>query len=581
MPRKILHLDLDAFFCAVEELRDPGLRGKAFAVGGRPESRGVVASCSYAARQFGVHSAMPMAQAVRACPGLLIVSSRHSDYGVVSKKVMEQICQLTPLVEQVSIDEAFMDISDLPEEGRIISEQLQATINRELQLPCSLGVATNKLVAKIATDVGKAARRGTSPPNAITVVPPGEEAAFLASLPTRALWGVGPKTATRLAEIGILTIGQLASQSEALLSSHFGKNGLDLVRHARGIDDSPVITTHSVKSISQETTFDRDVSDGTALRRTLKALSESVGSRLRQEHLSGGTIRLKLRWSNFTTLSRQATLSQPTDQDRVIFETACTLFDQTWTDGRPVRLLGVGASGLGNATRQLSLWDAGLEKEHRLLEAVDELRQRFGDEVIQHASRIEPPKTPLPKREEYRPPSMPATQDRPIPNSYWVIPGRFLAGEYPGALVDVEARGKICRILESGVTCFIDLTEPGESGLHPYEPLLMEEAARMNKKAQYIRMAIQDCGIPTQELMEKIQHTIANALGNGENLYLHCWGGRGRTGTVVGCYLVEQGMAAEQALEQIRRWRQPTPKSYFPSPETNSQIRMVTTWSPI
>ena len=603
MPRKILHLDLDAFFCAVEELRDPGLRGKAFAVGGRPESRGVVASCSYAARQFGVHSAMPMAQALRVCPGLIIISPRHGAYGIVSQKVMEQLSQLTPLVEQVSIDEAFMDVSDLPEEGRILAERLQATINRELKLPCSLGVSTNKLVAKIATDVGKASNRGTNPPNAITVVPPGQEAAFLAPLPTRSLWGVGPKTAKRLAEIGILTIGQISSQPESLLVSHFGKNGLDLVRHARGIDDSPVITTHAVKSISQETTFERDITDGTALRRTLKTLSEGVGSRLRQENLSGSTIRLKLRWANFTTLSRQVTLSQPTDQDGVIYETACNLFDQTWTDRRAVRLLGVCASGLGNAARQLNLWDANLEKEHRLLEAVDGLRQRFGAEVIQHASHIEPPKSQMQKRaspspfqgqdllaegedanrlrEENKPMPMQPVNDRPIPNSYWVIPGRFLAGEYPGSLVELEARGKLCRIIEAGITWFIDLTEPDESGLHPYESLLREEAARLNKKVQYFRLPIQDCGIPTQEMMGKIQTTIEKALGNGENLFVHCWGGRGRTGTVVGCYLVQQGMAAEKALEQIRRWRQPIPKSFFPSPETNSQIMMVMTWSPV
>jgi DNA polymerase-4 len=580
MPRKILHFDLDAFFCAVEELRDPGLRGKAFAVGGRPESRGVVASCSYAARQFGVHSAMPMAQAVRVCPGLIIISSRHGIYGEVSQKVMAQISQLTPLVEQVSIDEAFLDVSDLPEEGRLLAERLQATINRELKLPCSLGVATNKLVAKIATDVGKASRRGISPPNAITVVPAGEEAAFLAPLPTRALWGVGPKTAKRLAEIGILTIGQLSSQSESLLVSHFGKNGLDLARHALGIDDSPVVTTHAIKSISQETTFEHDIMDGAALKRTLKALSEKVGSRLRQEHLSGGTIRLKLRWSNFSTLSRQVTLSQPTDQDRVIYETACTLFDQTWTDRRAVRLLGVGASGLGNTARQLSLWDASLDKEHRLLDAVDGLRQRFGEDVIQHASHIDLTKKTIQKREENRPALMPALNDRPIPNSYWVIPGRFLAGEYPGSLIEPEARAKLRRILESGITWFIDLTEPGESGLHPYEPFLIDEAARLSKQAHYLRLPIQDCDIPSYELMEKIQKTISDTLGNGENLYLHCWGGRGRTGTVVGCYLVQQGMAAEEALEKIRQWRQLTPKYYFPSPETNSQIMMVMTWSP-
>ncbi len=305
-----------------------------------------------------------------------------------------------------------------------------------------------------------------------------------------------------------------------------------------------------------------------------------MGRRLRQEHLSGSTIRLKLRWANFTTLSRQATLPLATDQDQVIYETACTLFDQTWTDRRAVRLLGVGASSLGNAGRQLRLWDTNLEKEHRLLEAVDGLRQRFGEEVIQRGSQLELPKNLIQKSEETRTEAMPPISDRPISNSYWVIPGRFLAGEYPGALKEAEARGKLRRLVETGMTCFIDLTEPGEADLLAYEPLLNEEAARMNKKVQYLRLPIQDSGIPTYERMGKIQKTITDALGNGENIYLHCWGGRGRTGTVVGCYLVQQGMAAEEALEQIRLWRQPTLHSFLPSPETNSQIRMVMTWSP-
>ncbi|MBI4771414.1 MAG: DNA polymerase IV, partial [Chloroflexi bacterium] len=206
MPRKILHLDLDAFFCAVEEQRDPALRGQAFAVGGRPEARGVVASCSYAARRFGVRSAMPMARAVKLCSGLIIVPSRHKVYSDVSRQVMERLYDLTPLVEQISIDEAFLDVSDLPESGEALARRLQATMRDELRLPCSLGVATNKLVAKIASDVGKAAARTGAPPNAILVVPPGEEAAFLAPLPAAALWGVGPKTATRLAGLGIHTI---------------------------------------------------------------------------------------------------------------------------------------------------------------------------------------------------------------------------------------------------------------------------------------------------------------------------------------------------------------------------------------
>ena len=241
----------------------------------------------------------------------------------------------------------------------------------------------------------KLRRRGPLPPRAITVVDPGMEAAFLAPLPVKALWGVGPKTASHLEGMGIRTIGDLAQYPEARLIEHFGKNGADLARHARGIDDSPVVTEHEVKSISQEVTFERDLSDGQALRRTLLDLCESVGRRLRQGALAGTTIRLKLRWSDFTTISRQTTLSQPTDQDGVIFATAYQLFEEAWKDKPPVRLLGVGVSGLGAAPRQLSLWDSNLEKEHRLLEAVDALRQRFGPGVIRRADRLKRQQKPL------------------------------------------------------------------------------------------------------------------------------------------------------------------------------------------
>jgi DNA polymerase-4 len=232
LSRKILHLDLDAFFCAVEELRNPALQGKPFAVGGQPHERGVVASCSYAARRCGVRSAMPMARALRLCPELIIVSSRHGLYGDVSESVMERVRNLTPFVEQVSIDEAFMDVSELTEEAETIAQRLQITIRSDLNLPCSLGVASNKLVAKIANDVGKIAAvknvGHSGPPNAITVVPPGQEADFLAPLPVEMLWGVGPKTAARLAELNILTIGDLARWPDDELVRRFGKNGHDL-----------------------------------------------------------------------------------------------------------------------------------------------------------------------------------------------------------------------------------------------------------------------------------------------------------------------------------------------------------------
>ena len=188
----ILHLDLDAFFCAVEETRNPDLRGKAFAVGGKPDERGVVASCSYAARQYGVRSAMPMARALRLCPGLLVVPGRHALYGEVSRQVMARLRAITPATEQISIDEAFLDISSIDESPEALARKLQAEIRDDLGLPSSIGIAGNKLVAKIATEVGKKAGRGNSAPFGLTIVPAGEEAAFLAPLPADMLWGVGP-----------------------------------------------------------------------------------------------------------------------------------------------------------------------------------------------------------------------------------------------------------------------------------------------------------------------------------------------------------------------------------------------------
>jgi DNA polymerase-4 len=220
--RTILHLDLDAFFCSVEELHDPTLRGKSFAVGGRPEERGVVASCSYAARQLGVRSAMPMSRALRLCPGLLVISHHRGNYSEMSDKVMERLRELSALVEQISIDEAFVDISELHEQPEKLARRLQKRVNAELGLPCSIGVASNKLVAKIATEVGKKRGRKGEPPNAITVVPPGTEAVFLEPLPADMLWGVGPKTAARLAGYGLKTIGDLAHRPEGDLIRWFG-----------------------------------------------------------------------------------------------------------------------------------------------------------------------------------------------------------------------------------------------------------------------------------------------------------------------------------------------------------------------
>jgi DNA polymerase-4 len=388
MPRKILHIDLDAFFCSVEENNNPSLRGKPFAVGGRPDERGVVASCSYAARMYGIHSAIPMSHAIRLCPELIIVSGRHEDYGRISHQVMDYLSTLTPLFQQVSIDEAFIDLSDLSDSGEDLARSIQKYILDHFNLPCSIGVATNKLVAKIATDYGKVSNRSVHPPQAIKVVLPGKEPEFLAPLPTKALWGIGPKTAARLDEFGIHTIGDITLIPKQELIKHLGKFGDELKKRALGIDESPVHTDHEVKSVSNETTFARDVTDIQILYETLHSLSESVGRRLRKKNLKGNTIRLKLRWQDFTTLTRQSTLANLTDNDLEIYTAVKDLFKKTWKKGEPVRLLGVGVTQFSQPVKQLSLWDAPNKNDVNLITAVDVLRDRYGKNTIMRGSDL-------------------------------------------------------------------------------------------------------------------------------------------------------------------------------------------------
>jgi DNA polymerase IV len=291
--------------------------------------------------------------------------------------------QRTGLVEQLSIDEAFLDLSDLPQTGLELAQELQREIYERLRLPCSLGVASNKLLAKTATDVGKARHHGPIPPSAIEVVPDGQEAAYLAPLPAQALWGVGPKTAARLTELGIHTVGDVARLPEALLVRQFGQAGREMLQHARGIDDRQVTTDRTARSISSETTFDQDVTDPATLDKTLRAQSEEVARSLRQKNMCAGTIRLKIRWPDFTTHTRQVSLPQPVDQDRVIYTAVLGLLHSIWTNGRAVRLIGVGAAHLSDRAHQLSLWDTPDEKERRLLEALEDLRDRFGDDIVQ------------------------------------------------------------------------------------------------------------------------------------------------------------------------------------------------------
>jgi DNA polymerase-4 len=380
-PRTILHVDLDAFFCSVEELLDPSLAGTAFAVGGAADERGVISTASYAARKFGVHSAMPTAQALRLCPHLRLLPPRHNHYGEVSRRVMAFFDAETPLVEQISIDEAFLDLTGDPRPGGVVAAQLQACIRAEAGLPSSFGVAGNKLVAKIATNVGK--------PNGLVVVPPGEEAVFLARLPMDMLWGVGPKTRARLAELGLRTIGDIAAWPAADLERRFGAAGLDLARRARGQDDRPVTPEHEAKSISKEVTFARDVADLATLRRTLRELSDQVASTLRANGLAARTVKLKLRWPPFETITRQTTLPQPIDLENDIFDAALQLFRTAWGRGRPVRLLGVGVSGLQAPARQLGLFAPEPEDRHaKLASVVDSIRAKYGWDALKRASLL-------------------------------------------------------------------------------------------------------------------------------------------------------------------------------------------------
>ena len=385
--RKILHVDLDAFFCAVEEKLDPSLKCQAFAVGGSPEGRGVVTSCSYAARKHGIRSAMPMNRAIRLFPSLKVIKSHYKEYVNSSRQVMFILQSYTPLFEQVSIDEAFLDVTDLPQSGLTIAREIQSKIFKILSLPCSIGLAANKLVAKIATNIGKSRHKSDTAPMAILEVTPGQEKIFLAPLPIEEMWGIGPKTAARLKEIGIFTIGDVLKKSEKELEGCLGKFGIILLLHANGVDDRPVAEMDGVKSISNEITFFQDKENEAELLEALTDLCRKVGYRLRKSKLTGYTVRIKIRWPDFQTQTRQLTLQQPTSQDSVILTSARQLFSASWKKGMKVRLLGVGVSQLCDAFQQLALFDQQNEKEKRLLDAVDQLHQKYGDKVIQRGIR--------------------------------------------------------------------------------------------------------------------------------------------------------------------------------------------------
>ncbi len=337
--RHIIHADLDAFYAAVEVLDNPELRGLPVLVGGRPEGRGVVATASYEARKFGVHSAMPMATAVRQCPDGIIIRPRFDRYREVSVQVMDIFRDVTDVIQPVSLDEAYLDVTAASEDRSpiAIAIDIKERIAAEVGLTISVGLGTGKCVAKIASDLQK--------PDGLVVVPVGQEAEFLAPLAVSKLVGVGPKSVARLNADGVHTIGQLAEMPDAWFSRQFGKRGASISDHARGIDHDPVQTTREAKSISSETTFPDDLADPSELRAVVERLSGSVAGSLARKGLSGRTVTTKMRLSDFTTFTRQTTLGHPTNDTDAIIATAWTLLERELEPGRAFRLLGVGVSG--------------------------------------------------------------------------------------------------------------------------------------------------------------------------------------------------------------------------------------------
>lgn len=378
MRRVIAHIDLDAFFCEVEALRDPSLRGKAYVVAGRPDQRGVVSSASYPARRFGVRSAMPTSQALRLCPGLIVVSHSSGKYGEHSERVMKVLRGYANDIQQISVDEAFLDLTGFPGEPRDLGLEIQRRIREETRLPASIGIASSKLVAKMAS--------GRAKPNGVLVIEEGGEAAFMAPMAVEELWGIGAASGARLRAIGIETIGDLASASPDRLQAVFGDHAQGAIDRALGIDRSQVRGARDVKSISEERTFAQDVSDPEALRKMLLSLSDEVAARLRSAGLYARIIHLKLRWHDFRTVTRQTTLGAPTHFGDDVYASAERLFRATWRPGERVRLLGVGASGLGEAVQPGLFAGEASDSREELARALDALRGQYGRGVVRRAS---------------------------------------------------------------------------------------------------------------------------------------------------------------------------------------------------
>lgn len=377
----ILHVDMDAFFASVEQRDRPELRGRPVIVGGAAEARGVVSTASYEARVFGVHSAMPTAIARRLCPHGVFLPVRGKHYSEVGRQVRDILLSFTPLVEPLSLDEAFLDVrgcASATEVGRQIKQRIRA----ELELVASVGVAANKFLAKLACTLGK--------PDGFCIIEPYRVREVLDPLPVGRLWGVGAKAEKRLHELGLRTVGQVAALPERILVGHFGAAGHHFWQLAHGLDDRPVVTDEQAQSLSTETTFARDVDDRAILRAWLLDLVEQLGGRLRRRGVRGRTVELKVRTSDFRTFTRSTTLDTPTDLTEVIWRSALSLFEQRVPDAwLPLRLLGVGASGLvhGGPVQGDLFEQEWHTRQGSLDKTVDAIRARFGEDAIHRAGR--------------------------------------------------------------------------------------------------------------------------------------------------------------------------------------------------
>jgi DNA polymerase-4 len=382
--RIVIHVDMDAFFASVEELDHPEYRGKPVIVGGTVEGRGVVSAASYEARRFGIHSAMPMAQAKRLCPRGIFTSVRGRRYAEVSTRIREIFLSYTPLVEPISLDEAYLDVTAsqaLFGPAIAIGQSIKRRIRDEIGLSASVGIAPNKFLAKIASDIEK--------PGGFVVVPE-DLIGFLAPLPIERLWGVGKKTSEALHRRGLRKVMDLQALGRERMRELFGNSGDLLFDLAMGKDKSPVIPESEAKSIGNETTFPTDVADPAELRKVLLHLAETVGHRLRKEGYYGKTVQIKVRFPSFATVTRDETLPFPTQSDQVIFDTGLRLLGRANPKGEPIRLLGIGTKQLIRSLIgvQLLLFDDRGKRLAALDQVVDKVRERFGKQEIQRGRTL-------------------------------------------------------------------------------------------------------------------------------------------------------------------------------------------------